>query len=317
MSKVYDCFLYSYNPDVLEIRLNVLNDVVDRFVIVESPYNWHGMFKGLTFAQPENLKRFEKFLHKIEYISVFDMPKYEHLPLDGEEDAALRLETFNRNAISRGLKDATDEDTVIISDFDEIPNPEIIQNIKNSNSKSLVALTMLNFSFKLNSLILGAGRWWTNSVVVPGSCVKNHSISDIRWGIRDAVVANKTSFANSEIDLVHYAGWHFTWIGDKKFINEKLDGYRHNQFRSKEGRESLVEELRLREESAYIQGAENITHNINVPIDSFFPQYLVNNQDRYGHLISKAVVEQSGNELKDKIIIDDYFSNEKVTANDR
>lgn len=295
--KVYDCFLYSYNPDILEIRLNVLNDVVDKFIIVESPYNWHGMFKGLSFAHPENLKRFEKFLHKIEYVSVFDMPKYEHLESDGPEDAALRLETFNRDAIIRGLNAVDDNDIVIISDFDEIPKPEIIKNIKASGQGSISALTCLYFKFKLNSLMLGVEKWWTNSVIVPGKLVKNNSISKIRWETRNAIVAGSTVYEDTNIELITSAGWHFSWVGDAAFINEKLDGYRHNEFRDESGRRELVEELEAKDRDF----AANDT--INVPIDSFFPQYLVENKDKYDQLISKVISGQNVGDLQDRIYI--------------
>lgn len=298
MFKVYDCFLFSYNPDILEIRLSVLNDVVDRFVIVESPYNWHGMFKGLTFVQLENLNRFKKFLHKIEYIPVLDMPKYENLPSDGPEDAALRLETFNRNAIARGLTKVSDDDLVIISDFDEIPKPEIIKNLKESGQKNISVLTCLNFKFRLNSLILGAAKWWTNSVVVPGTLIHKYSISQIRWGLRNDITEGKNSFNNLETNLLHYAGWHFTWVGDTDHINEKLDAYRHNDFRYGEKRNLFIKQAKLREHLSSVEDT------VNVPIDSFFPQYLIDNQEKYSHLISNAIIDKSGNDLLDVIYKD-------------
>lgn len=302
--KVYDCFLYSYNPDILEIRLNVLNDVVDKFVIVESPYNWHGMFKGLEFAQFENLKRFEKFLHKIEYISVLDMPKYEKQESDmlydrGSERAAWRLEAFNRNAIVRGISNCNDNDIIIISDFDEIPRPEIIQNIKNSGCNSIIALSLVDYFFKLNSLNINTEAYAINSIIVPGYIAKKHPIDEMRWGIKDSLMQNQQSYANTNVDLITNAGWHFSWVGDADFINTKIDGYRHDDFKSIEGRKAQIEQIKLREQVAVV---ENST--VNVPIDSFFPQYLVNNADKYHHLISKIVVEDGSAMFIDKLFKD-------------
>src|SRR5210317_1029005 len=112
--KIYDCFSYWDEDLILDLRLNILNNYIDYFVIVEGNKTWQNNSKKLRF----DIKKFSKFRDKIIYIPVEDMPS--------GDDPYLR-ENFQRNAIIRGLKNSEDDDLIIISDIDEIPNPDKIK----------------------------------------------------------------------------------------------------------------------------------------------------------------------------------------------
>ena len=99
--KIYDCFSYWDEDLLLDLRLNILNNFVDYFVIVEGNKTWQNNSKKLRF----NIDNFSKFKNKIIYIPVEDMP--------GGDNPYLR-ENHQRNAISRGLQNANDEDYIII-----------------------------------------------------------------------------------------------------------------------------------------------------------------------------------------------------------
>ena len=114
--KVYDCFSYWDEDFLLDIRLNILNEYVDYFVIVEGNKTWQNNFKKLKF----NINNFAKFEKKIIYVPVEDMP-------DG--DNPYLRENFQRNCISRGIKNAEEDDLIIISDLDEIPNPMVFKQV--------------------------------------------------------------------------------------------------------------------------------------------------------------------------------------------
>ena len=111
---IYDCFSYWDEDLLLDLRLNILNKYVDYFVIVEGNKTWQNNRKELKF----NVNKFKDFKDRIIYVPVTDLP-------DGE-DPYLR-ENHQRNAIRKGLERAKDNDLVIISDLDEIPNPEKIK----------------------------------------------------------------------------------------------------------------------------------------------------------------------------------------------
>ena len=137
--KVYDCFSYLDEDLLLDLRLNIMNQYVDYFVIVESNRTWQNNHKDHKF----NLSRFEKFKDKIIYIKVTEMP-------DGDNPYV--RENYQRNCISKGLINSSDDDLIIISDLDEIPNPNQIKNF-NKNMRYAV-FKQMHFYYKINLLIL-------------------------------------------------------------------------------------------------------------------------------------------------------------------
>ena len=114
---IYDCFSYLDEDLLLDLRLNILNDFVDFFVIVEGNKTWQNNSKKLIF----DINKFKKFKDKIIYIAVEDLP-------DG--DNPYLRENHQRNCILRGLSKASKDDLIIISDLDEIPNPEALKLFK-------------------------------------------------------------------------------------------------------------------------------------------------------------------------------------------
>ena len=130
--KIFDCFMYFDEDVVLDLRLNTLNKFVDNFVIVESIFTHKGEKRNLNF----NIKKFEKFKDKIIYL-IYDKQPKEILNKEIQKNDhggyiinALLRENGQRNFISEGLKFANDDDLILISDVDEIPNLENI-NLKN------------------------------------------------------------------------------------------------------------------------------------------------------------------------------------------
>ena len=125
--KIYDCFMFFDEELILEIRLNILNKYIDYFVIVESEFNHKGEKRELKF----DIKNFSKFKKKIIYIIHKDLPK--NLKIINESDSkkiidskkfynATKRENSQRDFISEGIKNANDNDLILISDVDEIPN---------------------------------------------------------------------------------------------------------------------------------------------------------------------------------------------------
>ena len=138
--KIYDCFMYFDEDLILDLRLNYLDQFVDKFVIIESVYNHKGEQKIPLF----DIKKFEKFENKIQYILLDHDPK--NIVKINKDDSikdqkdkeilnALKRENYQRNFIENGLKDANDEDWIIISDVDEIPNLEL-NNLKTTKKKN-------------------------------------------------------------------------------------------------------------------------------------------------------------------------------------
>ena len=133
---IYDCFMYFDEDLLLDLRLNILNNYVKKFVVVESSYLHSGNKKKLNF----DIKNFPKFKDKIEYLVLDNQPNeiQEVLPKDSEDirnekklKNSVKRENSQRNYILKGLDKASDEDLIIISDLDEIPNPSSFNFKKN------------------------------------------------------------------------------------------------------------------------------------------------------------------------------------------
>ena len=133
--KIYDCFSYWDEDLLLDVRLNIMNKFVDYFVIVEGNKTWQNNPKKLRFDS----NKFKKFKDKIIYVPVEDMP-------DGDNPYV--RENFQRNCISRGIKDAEEIDLIIISDLDEIPNPFLLKNFDKKMRYAVFEQKL--FYYKLN-----------------------------------------------------------------------------------------------------------------------------------------------------------------------
>ena len=231
--KIFDCFMYFDEEIILDLRLNILDDFVDYFVIVESTYNHKGQKRDLKF----NLNKFLQFKKKIIYIVYDEKPKGIHEIFDNDnedikshkyiENSLLR-ENGQRNFISYGLNKADDNDIILISDVDEIPNLENINfnEIKNKIILFKQEMFYYKFNLKLPNLI------WTGTK----ACSKKNLINP-QWlrNIKDrkyAFFRIDTFFSKLKymsIQIVKTGGWHFSNIKTPKEIEHKLRSYLHHR----------------------------------------------------------------------------------------
>ena len=157
---VFDCFTYFNDELITELRLHILDKFVDKFIIVEATTDHSGKKKNLNF----NLEKFSSFKHKIRYIVVDDLPKntkpFYYNKRKWHENMV--REEYQRNQIMRGLYDAEDDDLVIISDNDEIPNLENIHDIK---FKKYAVFNQKFYKFKLNLFSPGQSPYQGSRIV--------------------------------------------------------------------------------------------------------------------------------------------------------
>lgn len=230
MPKVYDCFTFFNELDLLEVRLNELDGVVDRFVLCESPYTFRGQPKPLVFQ--ENRARFARFLPKIEHVVVDD------LPLGGrkKEHDYFKKERFQRNALARGLHDAAPDDYVILCDVDEIPRASVIEAIVRANGPKAVHLLEMDYYTYFLNLMTSAG--WNKPRMArhgdirrlqalrsggPGWAPKEKRVlSVLRQWKRMVFGVRPRPWVN-----VPDAGWHFTSMNGPAAVREKMIAYSH------------------------------------------------------------------------------------------
>ena len=264
--KIYDCFSYWDEDLLLDLRLNVLNDFIDYFVIVEGNKTWQNNFKKLRF----DINKFSKFKDKIIYIPVEDMP-------DGD-DPYLR-ENFQRNSILRGLKNSTDNDLIIISDLDEIPNPQEMSNFK--SSMKYAVFKQKHFYYKLNLQSQKTPFWFGSRVCVKKFLKSPQWLRELKFKKRPFWRLDKFRLNN----IIENGGWHFCNLKNSeellykyKNLCETNDPYNFNE---KIDRKYLnLEEIKKRISLGQdIIGREDTYKPIK--LDESFPKYILDNKNTY------------------------------------
>ena len=231
--KIFDCFMFFDENVILDVRLNILNQFVDYFVIVESRYNHNGHEKNLNF----DINKYKNFKDKIIYIIHENVPKeikrINSHDSDHEKNAkyifnAAFRENDQRNSIINGLNKAGEDDIILISDVDEIPN---LKNVRFQEIKEkLIFFKQEMFYYKFN-LKLPNLNW-----IGTKSCKKKY-LKTPQWlrNIKDRkypFYRLDTFFSDnkySDIKFVSDGGWHFTNIKTAEQIRYKLKSYLHHR----------------------------------------------------------------------------------------
>ena len=296
--KIFDCFMYFDEDVVLDVRLNYLNKYVDKFVIIEAKYNHNGETRKPKF----DVKNFEKFRDKIIYLLIDqEAPKIKDVKnlkdIDkkaGEQIMnALKRENFQRNYIADGLTEAEDEDWIIISDLDEIPN------LKDNNLKSIkspiVFFKQLMMYYKFN-LILNNYPW-----IGSKACKKKDLISP-QWlrNIKDRAYSwwrIDTFFSETKyikVKIIENGGWHFSDLKSPEDIEKKLKSYLHhteyelNPVGVKNIKEMIINKktiynLKVDSRSNKFDGGNKL-EKINL---SLLPSYILENKNKFKEWIEE------------------------------
>ena len=230
--KIYDCFMYFDEELILDLRLNILDKFVDYFVIVESIFTHKGEKRDLKF----NINKFKKFESKIVYL-VYDQEPSQIEKIfskDAEDEKsrkyimnALFRENAQRNFINGALNDLDNEDVILISDVDEIPNLKGI-NFREKKSKIILfKQDMLYYKFNLKLPNLA----WTGTKACKKKYFKSaqwlRNVKDRKYPFyRIDTYFSEKKYINCE--FVDNGGWHFTNIKTAKQIKQKLESYLHH-----------------------------------------------------------------------------------------
>lgn len=276
---VYDCFQFFNELDILKIRLNVLNDVVDRFVISEATETFSGIKKPLYYE--ENKEMFAEFADKIIHVVVEDTP----------EGGTHERDTFQKNAVTRGLAGCTDDDVIIFSDLDEIPNPEKIREILGNFREDRIYhfaqrlfYCYLNMEEVSGNLLSYAGEFegverkkWIGTKMLSYKLLREQNLllGELRFPER------------KEIGIrVDDGGWHFGYMGGhgekdiRKRVQEKVVSAAHQEYNSRHVLSQVTDQIK--------DGKDIFGRNaqfVRCEIDETFPKYIREHQKELDFLI--------------------------------
>lgn len=226
---VYDCFIFFNELDLLEIRLNELNDVVDKFVLIEANKTFQNNHKPYYFE--ENKERFSAFLDKIIHIKLDKYPLF--IPIINPF-TPWKLEFFQRNSVVKGLVNCKPDDIVLISDVDEIPKASVLKEMLTKGIDQIYGLKMDMYMYFLNNQLIYDGGSsmtieeskdgiWHCTAVLPYKLLKQKPN-------RLRKIIMRTRRRGEVFKIIPNAGWHFTYLGGVKNIIKKLEAFSHTEF---------------------------------------------------------------------------------------
>lgn len=264
--KIYDIFTYNGEADILEIRLNILKDAVDQFIIVEAPTTFSGLNKPLYFQ--EQKERFKPFLNKIKYFVIDDYPNDKELLKLADESSNVpkngpehwRREFYQKESIKKALTHLKDDDMCFIGDVDEIWNPEVLVDYTKND---IFKLRQIVYSYFLN---YKSNEPWTGTIVTKYKNIKNNCLNYLRS-------KDKTKYI-----YIENGGWHFTSMGGIAEVRRKLnDSYTKDSYNTNEVQEKLEERFG---EKDYI-GRNKFKFWIE---EKDLPKYILENKEKYKEL---------------------------------
>lgn len=256
--KIIDSFIFYNELDLLHYRLQLLNDHVDSFILVEAKQTFAGNPKELYFEKNKHL--FESFLSKIIHI-VIDLP-YQYPNIDYSKNQQWQNEYYQRNVIKEGIKNLnlSNNDLVIISDLDEIVDPNILISLKKGDLKMDMekkGFTLIQ-DFYYYHLGCKSIKPWIRTKIVHYSLIQECSVDEIRMKPDDYFFK------------IERGGWHLSYFGDSCFIQNKIKEFSHQEYNdSLHTSSSYIEEKIKKCESLFVHSKE--FEYITIQENSYLP----------------------------------------------
>lgn len=288
--KIYDSFLFFNELDLLDLRLDYLYDIIDYFVIVESTITFSGKNKPLYFNL--NKDKFEKYADKIIHFVVDDTPEdFFNLNVSDHYDENKKQiqqkifnflkhsegwsrnekqwgrEIYQRESIQKALLNCNNNDYILISDVDEIPNKEEIIKIKQQNNNQTYEFKQKMFYYKINLL---KELNWSGTKACSFENLKNISLNHLRQ--------NKHT-----TEIIKNGGWHLSFMGGHNRIIEKIEAYAHQEFNNSFIKDNISNNLKNNKD-LFFRDAEIV----KIDVVNEFPQKILEKINiKYNYLLNE------------------------------
>lgn len=264
--KVYDCFTFFNELDVLEIRLKELYNVVDRFVIAEADVTHSGNKKEYILEQ--NIERYRDYTDKILYLKVTGMPN----------NGSWARENYQRDCLTNGVQDAGSDDIIIVSDIDEIPRAKAIEYIKkDSVTDCRYLLSHPIFYYKFNYIKI-------SHLDQANIMVSRKKLFQNAQRERELSLSWNGGIRGKCTNMIH-AGWHFSYLGDSINAVNKLKSFAHTEENVPEVANNynidFLIENKYGPNALKVPLAERKVEFEHVQIDDYFPECIRNNLHKW------------------------------------
>ena len=263
---IYDCFQYFNEDHIVDLRMNILDQYVDFFVISESTKTHQGHNKKINF----DIKNFPQFKNKIKFL-VADYDK--KINFENHTGGESIIEQHQRNYLINGLKDASPEDLIILSDSDEIPDLKRLSEIK--KGKKFIAFSQKMFMYKLNLQNIDESNWIGSKITKKKYLKTMQSLRDLKF--KDYPFWR---FDKKDLQIIK-GGWHFSFLQTPDQILEKIKSFSHGEFNSEEIDKRKIEAKISDNIDIFNRG--NVLKKIN--LDETFPPFILENKNKYSKWI--------------------------------
>ena len=286
--KIIDCTTYYSEDLMLDVRFNILNDYVSKFIVVESKYSHSGEKKSLNF----NINNFPKFKDKIQYLVIEDEPQGIIANTNNSTsikriNSLLRIEQ-SYNFILNGINNSSDNDLICLSDNDEIPNFES-RDFKNSNNDIFI-FKQLFFYYKFN-LFYDLIPWYGTKAckkkkLISLSWLRNLKNKKYPWWRFDTLFSDTKQ---TNLKIINDGGWHFTNLKTADEIFKKLSNFGHHDEFDSSGltvndiqnsiNNRVVNYNHLADKT--VENKYNAQYKLRLADDKILPNYVVSNKNKY------------------------------------
>ena len=286
-----------YDEDlVIDLRLNILNEYVDEFVIVESKFTHSGKKRELLF----DIKKYSKFKKKINYIVLENEPANLEIVQDNDTDDkknskyimnALKRENFQRNGIKKGITNANPDDIILVSDVDEIPNLSNLDLNKINNNIILFKQNFYYYKFnlKLEDMLWSGTKGCRYKNLKSPQWLRNIKDKKYPFWRLDVLFSDKKY---SNIISIENGGWHFSNMKTPEEIEKKMRTYlHHREYDIKPLGTKKIEEIIKSKKSIYNLRADmktekiDGTQNLITTNGQELPEYIKINKVKYSNWI--------------------------------
>lgn len=213
--KIIDCFIFYNELDMLKYRLDTIFNYVDFFVIVEAKYTHSGKEKPLYYDDNKHL--FEPFNSKIIHIVLDELP-FKFPNIDYYKNEQWDNEHYHRNGIKNGIDKLVlnDEDIIIVSDLDEIPDYNLLNSVKNNLFiiNNIYCLEQDLYYYNLNTRFID--KWYCSKIL----SYKKYKELDLSF----------QDIRHFNCQKICKGGWHLSYFGDKYFIQNKIKHFGHQEY---------------------------------------------------------------------------------------
>ncbi|MBL6786322.1 MAG: hypothetical protein ISQ33_02325 [Candidatus Pelagibacter bacterium] len=290
--KIIDCTSFYNEHMMYEVRLNILKDKVDKFIVTESTFSHSGKKKKLNF----DINNYLKFKDRIVYIVIDKEP--DGIEEENNDPLIQRSNSLKRIALSydeslKKLGNFSSNDFIMLSDNDEIPNLNSDKFLKNKNS--IVLFNQLFFYYKFNLLY--------DKMIWPGTkgCRKS-KLKSLSW-LRNIKLKRypfwrlDTLFSETkyiDLNIVNDGGWHFTNLKTPEQMYEKFMNFgHHDEFRLSGITVDNIREKIISKEMFYDHFADKSSaskwksnYKLKLVDEKLLPKYLINNKIKYNEWFS-------------------------------